>query len=318
MSYCEDARCFNLQPCAVHCPHEGAQPVKFPNGPLTMAGHVFVPEGHSESKKYPAIVVVHPGGGVKEQTAGLYAKELAKKGFVTLAFDASYQGESGGEPRFLDEPMNRVGDVYCAVDYLLSRADVDAEKIAVLGICAGGGFAAKAASVDPRIKVLGTVSAVNVGAATRLGWEGAGSVADLQATLAAWAKFHATDAYAPYVPELGDSKAPADMQEASQYYLADYKHPNSPNKMLLRCVGNWVAFDAFDLVEMLLKKPTISIAGSRAGSLWHSQTLQNKLTGEVAKELCVVDGATHMDFYYKPEPVATAVDTLAQFFQKHL
>jgi len=91
---------------------------------------------------------------------------------VTLAYDSSYQGASGGTPHFLDEPMNRVGDVYSAVDYLTTLPDVDANRIGVVGICAGGGMAVKAASVDRRIKAVGTASAINVASATRKGWEG--------------------------------------------------------------------------------------------------------------------------------------------------
>jgi uncharacterized protein len=140
--------------------------VQFKNNGITMAGNLYFPKGLTDSGKYPAIVSIHPGGGVKEQTAGLYAQRLAEQGFVTLAFDASHQGASGGMPRFLDDPMKRVGDIYSAVDYLTSLPYVDAGRIGALGICAGSGAAIKAASTERRIKAAGTVSAVDVGAAT--------------------------------------------------------------------------------------------------------------------------------------------------------
>src|ERR1700691_3377789 len=162
--------------------------VDFDNNGITMKGNVFYPPEFNGSKKYPAIVCVHPGGGVKEQTAGVYAQRLAAQGYLTLAFDASHQGASGGLPRFLDDPMTRVGDIYAAVDYLTSLPYVDLNRIGALGICAGSGAAVKAAWTERRIKAVGTVSAVDVGAAFRKGWDGKASEADQIATLEAVAK----------------------------------------------------------------------------------------------------------------------------------
>jgi fermentation-respiration switch protein FrsA (DUF1100 family) len=108
--------------------------VAFPNNGITMAGNVFFPPAFDSQRKISRHFVVHPGGGVKEQTAGIYAERLAGQGFVTLAFDASHQGASGGLPRFLDDPMRRVGDIYSAVDFLTSLAYVDAARIGALGI----------------------------------------------------------------------------------------------------------------------------------------------------------------------------------------
>jgi fermentation-respiration switch protein FrsA (DUF1100 family) len=296
--------------------------VQFKNRNINMAGNLYLPNGFEESEQYPAIVCVHPGGGVKEQTAGVYAQRLAEQGFVTLAYDSSYQGASDGTPHFLDEPMNRVGDVYSAVDYLTTLPFVNAGRIGVLGICAGGGMAVKAASVDRRIKAVGTASAVNVGAATRKGWEGKGSQADQLATLEALAKQRTAEAaggdpaYAPYVPRLGDTSAPRDLQEAAEYYLTPRgQHPNAQNKMLMNGLGAWVGFDAFDLVETLLTQPLLIIAGSAAGSLWHSKELYAKAPGP--KELFIIEGAGHMDLY-DGEGVGKAVSKLASFFTSNL
>ena len=123
--------------------------VRFKNGSIDMAGHLYLPSGFDERAKHPAVVSIHPGGGVKEQTAGVYARRLAEQGFVALAFDASHQGASGGMPRFLDDPMKRVGDIYSAVDYLTSLRYVDAGRIGALGICAGSGAAVKAVGTRP-------------------------------------------------------------------------------------------------------------------------------------------------------------------------
>ena len=304
---------------------QGAQnmrSVQFPNNGITMAGNVFLPPGFDANRKYQTIVVVHPGGGVKEQTAGLYAQRLAQQGFVTLAFDASHQGASGGMPRFLDDPMKRVGDIYSAVDYLTTLPYVDATRIGALGICAGSGHTIKATTTDRRIKAVAVVSAVDVGAASRKGWEGAGSVKDQIAGLEAAAKQRTAEAagaapvYVPYVPAVGDRTAPLDLQEAADYYLTPRgQHANAPNKMLLTSTNFAMAYTGFDRVEELLTQPVMIIAGSKAGSLWHSKELYAKAPGR--KELFIVHGATHMDLY-DGKGADTAAAKLAPFFTRNL
>lgn len=296
--------------------------VTFKNRSIDMAGDLHLPPDFEAEKKYAALVCVHPGGGVKEQAIGLYARQLAAQGFVALAYDSSYQGASGGAPHFLDEPMNRVADVSAAVDYLTTLPYVDRDRIGGVGVCAGGGMVVKAASINRRLKAVGTASAVNVGAATRKGWEGKGSLAELTATLDALAGQRTAEAagaavaYAPYVPPVGDTGAPRDMQEAAVYYLTPRgQHPNAQNKMLMNAVGAWVGFDAFDLVETLLTQPLLIVAGDEAGSLWHSRELYAKAPGR--KELFLVKGAGHMDLY-DGEGAATAVNKLAPFFRDAL
>lgn len=298
------------------------QSVTFKNGAIDMAGNIYLPDGFDADKKYSAIVVVHPGGGVKEQTAGLYAARLAKAGFVALAFDASHQGASGGTPRFLDDPMKRVGDIYSAVDYLTTLGYVDADRIGALGVCAGSGHTIKATTTDRRIKAVATVSAVDVGASFRRGWDGKAPVAQQIATLEAAAKQRTAEAngaapvYIPYLPDVGDPTAPRDLQEAAEYYLtARGQHPNAPNKLLLTSANYMVSYTGFDRVETLLTQPLLAIAGSEAGSLWHSQELYAKAPGK--KELFIVEGATHMDLY-DGEGARTAAAKLAPFFKNNL
>jgi fermentation-respiration switch protein FrsA (DUF1100 family) len=296
--------------------------VEFNNSGIKMAGNLYLPDGFDEGAKYPAVIAVHPGGGVKEQTAGLYAEKLAAHGLVTLAFDASHQGASGGEPRFLDDPMRRVGDIYAAVDYLTTLPYVEADRIGALGICAGSGATVKATTTDRRIKAVGTVSAVDVGASFRKGWDGTGSESDQIATLEAVAKQRTAEAagaapvYVPYVPEVGDTTAPRDLQEAADYYRTPRgQHPNSPNTMLLTSASYLVAFTGFDRVESLLTQPLLVVAGSEAGSLWHSAELYAKAPGP--KELVIIDGATHMDLYDGPR-VNDVMTKLAPFFTNSL
>lgn len=279
------------------------QRISFKNRSITMAGNLCQPAGLQEGVRYAAIVVVHPAGGVKEQTAGQYARRLAEAGFITLAFDASYQGESGGEPRYLDEPMNRVGDIYSAVDYLTTLPFVDAGRIGILGICAGGGYSIKAASLDRRIKAVATASAANVGNAARKGWDGKTPLSALPDTLEALAKQRTAEAggaevaYAPYVPNVGEASPFRDLREGADYYCTPRgQHANAPNKMLMSSLMGWIAFDAFDLVDPLLTQPLRICAGSEADSLWQSSELYAKAPSS-DKELFIIEGASHMDLY---------------------
>ena len=121
------------------------QRIQIPRNGIKLAGVLFTHENFDETKQYPAIVVVHLGGGVKEQTAGLYAGKLAEAGFVAVAYDASHQGESGSEPRFLENPSARVVDISYVIDYLNNLPYVDNDRIGTLGICAGGGYVDNAA-----------------------------------------------------------------------------------------------------------------------------------------------------------------------------
>lgn len=300
------------------------QTVSFPNGSITMAGNLYLPDGFDPNGSYPAVAVVHPGGGVKEQTAGLYAGKLAEQGFVALAFDASFQGDSGGEPHHLEDPAARVEDVRAAVDYLQTLGYVDVERIGGLGVCAGGGYLVNAALTDYRIKALTTISAVNIGTSFRRGWYGTDSDAAAVPTLQALAQQRTAEsngadaAYLPYVPAETDENTPRDLVEANDYYLTPRaQHPNAKNKFLFtKSVSRIFTFDAFHLVEDLLTQPTLIVAGSDAGSLWMSTELHGRVRSP--KKLVVVEGGTHMDFYDVPKYVDRAVAEAVPFFQENL
>ena len=138
---------------------------------ITVAADMYVPKDFDKSEKYPAIVIGTPYGGVKEQGAGIYAMVLAERGFITLAFDESYNGESSGEPRHISSPDIFVEDFSAAVDFIGTRSFVDRNRIGAIGLCGGGGFAVTAAQVDKRIKAVATASMYDISRADHYGWK---------------------------------------------------------------------------------------------------------------------------------------------------
>src|SRR5690606_5494753 len=146
-------------------------PVTYKLNGIDIAANVYTPANYDASKKYPAIIIAHPNGGIKEQTAGLYAQRLAEAGYITIAADASYQGASGGEPRHTDKPQFRTEDIHGMADYIASYAGVDLTRLGALGICGGGGYTLKAAQSDKRLKAIATLSMFNSGEVRRNGFQ---------------------------------------------------------------------------------------------------------------------------------------------------
>lgn len=218
--------------------------------------------------------------------------------------------------------MNRVGDIYSAVDLLTTLDYVDTDRIGILGVCAGGGATIKAASTDRRIKAVATVSGFDVGASTRRGWDGRSPEADQIAVLEAVADQRTAEAagadpvYGSYFSAVGDTSAPRDLQEAADYYLtARGAHPNASNQMLLSSLAFMVSFTGFDLVDTLLTQPLLVVAGSEAGSLWHSADLYARAAGP--KDFVLIDGATHMYLYDGPGQTR-ALESIVPFYDANL
>ncbi|MFC8826037.1 alpha/beta hydrolase [Streptomyces sp. NPDC057137] len=305
--------------------------VAIPSAGLKLAGHLYTPDGEDTPGgeavgPRPAIVVGHPGSGVKEQTAGLYARRLAERGFVTLAFDAAYQGESEGIPRGLEDPGQRVEDIKAAVSYLTTRDEVDADRIGAMGICASGGYVLPAAATDHRVKAVGTVSAVDITRQFRVGPDGTQDPAVIQQMLDAAAAARTAEARGEEVQGLTlfpDTIEEARAQggrhgaEGFEYYRTERaQHPRSAKTFTWSSVDRMVFFDAFRYVDLIAPRPLLMIAGREAVTSWMSVEAFQNARGP--KELHWIEGASHVDLYDREEYVGPAITKLTDFFRTRL
>lgn len=298
--------------------------VTFPNRNINIVGNLYFPKDFDVSKRYAAIVVGHPLGGVKEQTAGLYAEKLAGKGYITLAFDASYQGESGGEPRFLEDPEVRTEDFRAAADFITKREFVDPNKVGVLGICGGGGFAIHAAQTEHRFKAVATVSMVDGGDLRRNGVNGV-LTPTIQKRLDEVAQQRIIEAkggpirYNNYVAN-SKEEIPANASpmyiEGYDYYRVTHKQLTAPNKYIFTSLDKLINFTALNHVELISPRPLLLIAGNKADTYYFSQQAYER--AKEPKELFTVDGATHIQLYYRSEYVELIINKLNDFYGKNL
>ncbi|MFD1215669.1 MULTISPECIES: alpha/beta hydrolase [Microbulbifer] len=304
--------------------------VTFKNRTWDVAATLRLPEGFDANKQYAAIVCAHPISSCKEQTSGaVYGEALTRAGFITLAFDASTQGASGGEPRFSEDPATRIEDFRCAVDYLVTLPYVDADRIGVLGVCGGGGYAVSAAMTERRFKAVATVVGANYG---RLMREGDMTPDAALRTLDAIAEQRTAEARGAeplitgYIPNSEAEREAAgiddiDIKEAVDYYTTSRgQQPGSPNKLRVTSTAAAVGWDAFHLAEVLLTQPLHVVIGSVPGGFGSYRDgfeLYNRArSGQ--KTLQIVDGASHYDLYDKPEATAKALEQVVPFFRNHL
>ena len=302
------------------------QAISFMNRGVTLSAHLHLPPNFQQDRKYPALVGVHPAGGVKEQTIGLYAQRLAAHGFVVVVYDSTYQGASGGEPRLLEDPHTRVEDARSAADFLSTLPYVDVERMGVFGVCAGGGYALAAAQTERRFKAVAGVSATPMGEAARTFFGREIPDADLIKTLEAAAAQRTAEArggqpaYAPFVPETFEEineNTPTMLREGYDYYRTPRgQHPNSKGRFLLTSLDKMLAFSTFNLIPRLLTQPLLLVAGSAADTKVYSDQAYALSRGP--KELFVIEGATHIALYDVPEYVDQSVPKLAEFFGTHL
>ena len=300
-------------------------PVTYKLNGIDIAANVYTPASYDASKSYPAVVLAHPNGGIKEQTAGLYAQRLAEAGYITMAADAAYQGASGGEPRHTDKPANRIEDIHGMADFISQYAGVDANRLGVLGICGGGGYTLKAAQSDKRFKAVATLSMFNSGEVRRNGFQNS-QIATIQERLKAAADARAKEAAGGEVTYAGVAsvtdeeiaKTPTDLyREGYEYYYRTHAHPNSTFLYTRSSLLDLMTWDATSNLD-LINQPLLMMVGSKADTKYMTDEAFSKATNAKNKELFLIEGATHIQTYWRSEYVNQAVNKLSSFYGKYL
>ncbi|EKN4113103.1 alpha/beta hydrolase [Yersinia enterocolitica] len=300
-------------------------PVKYDLHGIQIAANVYTPANYDPAKKYPAVVVAHPNGGVKEQVAGLYAQRLAEHGYITITADAAYQGASGGMPRNVDKPANRIEDIHGMADYISQYPGVDTTRIGPLGICGGGGYSLKAAQTDKRFKALATLSMFDSGLVRRNGYQDS-QLSTIQERLKQASDARAKEVATGEITYTGDAqltdeqiaKLPFDLyRQGFEYYGKTHAHPNSTFRYTLSSLLDLMSFDAQSNMD-LINQPLLMIAGTKADSRYMTESAFKKATGTQNKELFLIDGATHIETYWVPRYVDQAMSKIDNFFDKNI
>lgn len=291
---------------------------------VTLAADLYIPK--NASGRLPAIAVSGPFGAVKEQSSGLYAQTLAENGFITLAFDPSFTGESGGEPRYIASPDLNTEDFNAAVDYLSNRKDVDPEKIGILGICGFGGMAINAAAADPRIKATVTSTMYDMSRVNANGYFDAENTAkdrnEKRAAISAQrTKDYAAGSYqrTQGLPDKLTGEEPKFVKDYFDYYkIPRGFHPRSVNS-----TKGWNTTMPISFINMPLmtyaseiKTPVLIIHGEKAHSVYFSKDAYARLKGD-NKELLIIPGASHVDLYDNKAGVIPW-KKIVEFYKKNL
>ncbi|MGM3173019.1 alpha/beta hydrolase [Dickeya lacustris] len=304
------------------------QTVSFKNQyQMTVTGNLFMPKGLNQASRHPAIIVGHPMGAVKEQSSNLYAQKLAEQGFVTLAIDLSFWGESDGQPRNAVAPDLYAEAFSAAVDYLGTREFIDRNRIGVLGICGSGSFAISAAKIDPRMKAIATVSMYDMGSANRNALHHSLTLAQRKQIIAEAAEQRYAEFTGGAIKYTGGTvhKIEADTPDVQKEFYDFYRTPrgeftpkgSSPQVTThptLTSNVKFMNFYPFNDIETISPRPMLFITGDNAHSKEFSEDAYKRAAQP--KELYIVPGAGHVDLYDRTGLIPFA--KLTSFFKANL
>jgi len=293
------------------------QEIVFRNRNNLLVGNLFLPPSFSDSSRYESVIVVGPSNVMYSETSIIYAKQLSLRGFVTLCFDPTFFGKSSGLPRDLEDPETRVEDIKCAVDYLLTLPFVDEEKISLLGICTGGGYAVKAATTDYRISALATIVGSNIGSFYReiLGRTALRHIlkdVSFQRTVEVKGgekKYSGSMGSEQTIRTILRSQNDENGKGNQHYVLKDY---------LYISLSHILAFDSFHMISDLLFQPLQVIVGENEGvrgSYQHGMKLFY-MAGAENKDFYVVEGARHNQMCFEKGFIENAVDRVKFFLSR--
>lgn len=291
---------------------------------IKLVGDLYLPKDMKKSDKLPAIAISGPFGAVKEQASGLYAQTLAEKGFITLAFDPSYTGESSGTPRNIASPDINTEDFSAAVDFLSNNANVNPDKIGILGICGFGGFALNAAQIDTRIKATVTSTMYDMTRVSAKGYNDSideNGRYDLKVALNNQRTLDYKNGTYAKAAGLPDKLTGSEPQFVKDYY-GYYKTKRGFHKNSINSNGNWNQTSTLSLINLPIlaysneiRTPVLMIHGENAHSRYFSEDAYKKLKGN-NKELLIIEGANHVDLYDNLEKIP--FEKISSFFKENL
>jgi fermentation-respiration switch protein FrsA (DUF1100 family) len=292
---------------------------------MKVVGNLFTPKGLDRSAKHAAIIVGHPMGAVKEQSANLYATKMAEQGFVTLSLDLSFWGESAGTPRSAVSPDIYAEDFSAAVDFLGTQAFVDRQRIGGIGICGSGSFAISAAKIDPRLKAIATLSMYDMGAANRNGLKHAVTLEQRQQILREAAEQRYAEFQVGEIRRTGGTPLQRTGHPIGDEFYDFYRTPRgevtpagasaqTTTMPTLTSNVKFMNFYPFNDIESISPRPLLFITGADAHSREFSEDAYKRAAEP--KELLVIPGAGHVDLYDRVNLIPFA--KLTAFFQRHL
>ncbi|MGY0617118.1 alpha/beta hydrolase [Vibrio sp. FJH11] len=308
------------------------QKITFRNADMAwdVSALVLFPEGFNESKRYPTMISVHPFGSCKEQTSSaVYGKALAELGYVVIAFDASFQGESGGLPRYVEDPSQRVEDISRVIDYAVTLPYVDENRIGGLGICGGGGYIINSALTEKRLKAVVGITPVNLGRLFREGFSMYDPIANLEAMAAQrtaearGSELQINELLPPSVEFAKENGlTERDVFEATEYYKTPRgQTEGGATRMLFSHAQKTLSWDAFAFAETLLTQPVMAVVGQKVGAFGayrDGQEIYGRSVQSKDRQLVNLENWSHYELYDHPEAVSMAMDKVSAFLGTHL